>query len=860
MVSPHHVVTVDDATYREQEELLFRTTARLKGLLFYRLFIIPMLLLAAWHVRDAVTQPALFWPVLGLLLGSNLFNTYLGFRGSTLADKAPWPILGDAAGYTALAALSGGHASDFVYFYFLLVAYSFLWLNPRLCWGVGAAAMAGMLGLLLVSADGWNPHSAAILLALLGLTLATASVANLVARTRDRMVNAAMELLAANRRIQEQQAAQRASEERLRLVLDTAAEAIIGLDLEGRCMFANRSCVEMLGYRSEAELLGREMHPIMHHTHPDGRPYPKETCRVRQATLRGESTHCDTEVHWRADGSSFPTEYWSHPIRSNGEIVGSVTTFVDISGRRRAEQALRRAQFMVENTPQEVWLARSDGRLVYANRAAADSLGYTQAELAGMTVADVNEESAHDFAEFARMLKAAPHPPIEVRHRARDGRLIPKEIRATHLELEGEDYICGFAQDITERKRAEETLRRLNEDLEERVALRTAELVGARDVAERASRAKSEFLSRMSHELRTPLNAILGFGQLLELEVRDRDQADNVQEILHAGRHLLELINEVLDLARIEAGKLTVSMEPLGLRGLLQECLGLIQPMAEARGIGIAEPTSQCETFVFADRTRLKQVLLNLLSNAVKYNREGGTVSLACVPEGDAVQIRVSDTGPGLTGEQRARLFTAFERLDADRSAIEGTGIGLALSKRLMEVMAGEIGVESTPGKGSTFWIRVAAGDGGAETERPAAATPAATEPPAAASRWSILCIEDNPANLRLIERVLARRGDVRLLAAHAPGLGLELARTHRPDLILLDINLPDMDGWDVMRILREHETTRAIPVVAISANAMPKDIARGRAAGCFDYLTKPLDVERLLGVLDQALANGGTP
>jgi hypothetical protein len=395
----------------------------------------------------------------------------------------------------------------------------------------------------------------------------------------------------------------------------------------------------------------------------------------------------------------------------------------------------------------------------------------------------------------------------------------------------------------------------MNEELEDRVALRTSELVAARDVAERASQAKSEFLSRMSHELRTPLNAILGFGQLLELETRDPEQADNVQEILHAGRHLLELINEVLDLARIEAGRLTVSREPVPLMPLVEDCLTLIRPLAEARRIRVTEAGRDCGEHVLADRVRLKQVLLNLLSNAVKYNREGGDIAIACIEEDDAIQVRVSDSGPGLTPEQQARLFTAFERLDADQRAVEGTGIGLALSRRLVELMGGEIGVDSAPRQGSTFWLRLHATDGHPEPAHPSGgghdAEPAR---PAGARRHDVLCIEDNPVNLRLIERILARREGVRMLSATTPSLGLELARAHRPDLVLLDINLPDMDGYEVMRCLRENPHTRHIPVVAVSANAMPADLERGKAAGFADYLTKPINMDRLMQAVDKAL------
>jgi len=427
--------------------------------------------------------------------------------------------------------------------------------------------------------------------------------------------------------------------------------------------------------------------------------------------------------------------------------------------------------------------------------------------------------------------------------------------------------VHAFRAALQRRDVAERDLAALNAELEQRVAQRTAQLAASRDEAERANHAKSEFLSRMSHELRTPMNAILGFGQLLE-KAPHLPQANRgwVREIVAAGRHLLELINDVLDLARVESGKFMVSPEPVALRPLIEECLTLLRPLAEAGGVRLLEASRHCDVQVRADRTRLKQVLLNLLSNAVKYNRRQGSVNVVCVAETDGalpttVCVRVSDTGSGLTAEQQARLFVPFERLEADQRRIEGTGIGLALSKRLVEVMGGAIGVESTPGAGSTFWVRLplATGELTARDEGDAPAPAGAV----ARTPTDVLCIEDNPANLRLIEGIFAPHANIRLLSALAPGLGLELARTHRPALILLDINLPDMDGYAVMQCLREHEATRHIPVLAISANAMPKDIERGKAAGFVAYLTKPIDVLELLRTVTQLLATarpgGGT-
>ncbi|MDX9843806.1 MAG: ATP-binding protein [Aquabacterium sp.] len=412
-----------------------------------------------------------------------------------------------------------------------------------------------------------------------------------------------------------------------------------------------------------------------------------------------------------------------------------------------------------------------------------------------------------------------------------------------------------ISRNVTPRKEAEERLKLLNEELEMRVAARTLELTTAKDEAERANHSKSDFLSRMSHELRTPLNAILGFGQLLEFSAREPLQIAHVRQILHGGKHLLALINEVLDLARVESGQMTVSLEQVALRPLLEECLTLVRPQAQARDIRLLDVACGDAWQVRADRTRLKQVFLNLLSNAIKYNQTAGVVSVGCVLEDEGICIRFSDTGAGLTPDQQARLFVPFERLDAgEHHHVEGTGIGLALSKRLMTLMGGQIGVESQVGEGSTFWVRLPRAQDGtgpgdaAGTVRQAAL---ATSGGGVAVR-TVLCIEDNPNNLQLIESVVGMLPGVRLLSAMAPGLGLEMARTHKPHLILLDINLPDMDGYAVMQCLREHPATRGIPVIAVSANAMPRDLERSRAAGFAAYVTKPIDVGQLLRKVDE--------
>ena len=651
--------------------------------------------------------------------------------------------------------------------------------------------------------------------------------------------------------------------EYIELLLNSTSEAIYGADTRGICTFVNPACVRMLGYESERDLIGKNIHELIHHSHPDGTPYPKEQCRVWLASQHGQGTHVDDEVHWRADGSSFAVEYWSHPMRRDGQHVGTVVAFVDITERRQAQAELRQFKTTLDLTQDCVFMFDPETlRFFYVNQGAVQQVGYDVDELLRMTPVDIKPDFDEDRFRTLIAPMLAGGPPslnLETQHRHKDGHDIDVEILIQYIAPAGEHpRFIALVRDITERKRAEQALRQLNDDLEQRVQARTAELVSAKEDAERANHAKSEFLSRMSHELRTPLNAILGFAQLLGLRAADPGESAHVREILNAGRHLLTLIDEVLDLARVESGHLTVSPEPVAVLPLVQDCLALLRPQAEARRIRLLDPSPQCAVHVRADRTRLKQVLLNLLSNAVKYNLPAGTISVACVAEPGAgpgmLRLRVHDTGAGLTAEQLGRLFVPFERLDAEAKQIQGTGIGLALSKRLVELMGGTIGVESTPGAGSTFWLQLPLAQPHAEPAPPAAAE-VSVPGPAADTRRDLLCIEDNPANLRLVEGIFAHRPDLRLLTAMAPGLGLELARTHHPALILLDINLPDMDGYAVLECLREQAATRDIPVIAISANAMPRDLERGKAAGLAAYLTKPLDIAQLLRVVDEVLS-----
>lgn len=498
------------------------------------------------------------------------------------------------------------------------------------------------------------------------------------------------------------------------------------------------------------------------------------------------------------------------------------------------EQNHRNAQ-IVNAAMDGFYVADLSGRIRDCNDVYCRMLGYQREELLQLHIPDIEAcEDAGQVAEHLHTATTGGHNRFDTRQRRKDGTLVDVEISATLTEFAGEPLFYVFVSDIGPRKEAE------------------AALLRSRDEAERANAAKSEFLSRMSHELRTPLNAILGFGQLLEIDPERRlndAQGGYVREIVHAGNHLLELVNEVLDLARIESGRLEVRIEPVAIRPLLDECLTQIAPLAARRSIAI-EVTIDAEA-VLADRLRLRQSLLNLLSNAVKYNREQGRIELVCRSAAGTVRFAVHDSGQGIPADQLPRLFRPFERLESAYSGVDGSGIGLALAKKLVEGMHGEIGVESTPGVGSVFWFTLPA-CAIAPTDAPpnGAAVPLAN--PASSARLRLLYVEDNASNLNLMRHILDKRADYRLLEADDGSSGLAVAQRELPDLILLDINLPDLSGYEVLARLRAMPDTAAIPVVAISANAMKGDRRRGLEAGFDDYLTKPIDIPALFRVLDR--------
>jgi signal transduction histidine kinase/ActR/RegA family two-component response regulator len=436
----------------------------------------------------------------------------------------------------------------------------------------------------------------------------------------------------------------------------------------------------------------------------------------------------------------------------------------------------------------------------------------------------------------------------ELTYIRKDGTRLPAVVSVTALR-DAHGAIIGYlliGTDNTAREQVEAERQRLDQRLREQ----NVELQAAKAVAEKANLAKSEFLSSMSHELRTPLTAILGFAELMESDSPTPTQKESLAQILKGGWYLLELINEVLDLSVIESGQLSMSLEPVALADVVPECRTMIESQAQKLGVVLRFPEFDDPCFVMGDRTRIKQIIVNLLTNAVKYNEPGGLVEVAitCTPE--RVRVSVSDTGVGLSAEKLGQLFIPFNRLGQERSTTEGTGIGLVVTKRLIELMGGEIGVTSEEGVGSVFWVEML------PSAPPVAegVVPDSAHQPTPHSDTTVLYVEDNPANMKLVELLIARRPRTELLMAGTASAGIEIARTRQPTLILMDVNLPDMSGIEALRILQDDRATSHIPVLALTANAMPRDVKHGLKAGFFRYLTKPIKVDQFMAALDDAI------
>lgn len=566
---------------------------------------------------------------------------------------------------------------------------------------------------------------------------------------------------------------------------------------------------------------------------------------LRQALTEGR----DAKVllkNYRKNGDPFWNELHIAPVLEGQKITHYIGIVEDVSERLRDTEALQQSEERLRRGQRYAnigtWEWNIESGDLYWSESIAPLFGYPDGELETSYENFINAIHPDDRQAVIDAVNNCIEHNAEynIEHRviwpdSTERWLL--ERGAVQRDAQGKPLqMLGVVQDIDVRKRAE------------------LALIDARDAANRANQAKSEFLSSMSHELRTPLNAIIGFSQLMEIdETLDETQKEDVQEILKAGHHLLELINEILDLAKLESGRIALSIEPVTIAPLVEECLTLVQTLADKRGIRLQQ-NMQDGASVLADRTRLKQALLNLVSNAIKYNREGGEVRIELQSTDDQqLFIHVTDNGYGIPADRLEELFQPFNRLAAENSEIEGTGIGLTITRRIVEIMGGAVQVESEIDKGSRFSILLpqASRSGVTGLRGQTSTTPTSLRQIGDVTKNLVLYIEDNPSNIKLVSQVLERRKHIQLITAHNAELGIELARTRKPELILLDINMPNMDGYQVMKVFQATEELKNIPVVAITANAMPRDIIRGQAAGFAEYLTKPLDIKHFHSVLD---------
>ncbi|WP_323815474.1 PAS domain-containing protein [Cellvibrio sp. NN19] len=611
---------------------------------------------------------------------------------------------------------------------------------------------------------------------------------------------------------------------------------------------------ERLGYGEEDAIAISDAATVYTYLHPEDRDFAMEA--TRQHLRSGVPLDVSYRIRTKS-GDYIWTQVRADSLRDeNGHATIMSGVNFDITEIKKVEAALRESEArqvrIIQASSDGIWEWYADRGGFHFSHRCWELLGYDDLD-------DVLTEGEdrlkiwrkhifpQDLAKFDQALveHMAGRGLFDVEYRLisvqGEVRWVRGRGRAVFNDKGQPIMMSGTNMDITEVKRAEERV------------------IQAKELAEKANRAKSEFLSSMSHELRTPLNAILGYTQLFEYDDNLKpQQVENVREIHRAGEHLLQLINDVLDLAKIESGAMTVSLEPVLVSRLIAECFTLVQPQADAKGIRLTSSLGDfAATYVVADHVRCKQVLLNLLSNAVKYNAVGGDVEVKLMAQtGQQLRIAVRDTGRGIPLARQNEVFQPFNRLSAENTNIEGSGVGLVITKQLVEMMQGRLDFTSTEGVGSTFWIDFPMA---AEwnTESTCAGASSHDYIPAQLNvqrRCKILYIEDNPTNIRLLQQIFTRYPQLELDIAEEAFLGIYKARSTQPDLIILDINLPGMDGYEVLSVLMNDSVTNVIPVIGLSANAMPYDIERGRKAGFHDYLTKPVNIHHLIDVFNQIL------
>ena len=634
---------------------------------------------------------------------------------------------------------------------------------------------------------------------------------------------------------------------------ESFALAIIITDIKGRIQWVNSAFTKLTGY-SSIEAIGQMPGDLVKSGKQD-----KEFYKTFWDTILSKKVWSGEIINRRKDGTLYYEEETITPVLDDeGNLYSFIAIKIDITDRKKLFKELasekRRLADIIKGTNAGTWEWNIPTGETQLNEIWAELIGYTLEELSPVSI-ETWTKFAHpdDLIVSAELLEKhfsgeLPYYSCESRMRHKNGEWIWVLDRGKVHEWDSDGkplQMSGTLLEITEQKRIEKALE------------------NAKTEAEKANQAKSEFLSRMSHELRTPMNSILGFTQLMEMGELKASHKKGVNHILNSGRHLLNLINEILDISGIEAGRVSLSLIPVELHKIIGETIDTVHPLTHSLHIKLELKNADADRlFVKADPHRLRQVLINLVSNAVKYNREGGSVIIktelqqAIDPANAFVRISVSDTGPGINPELLEKLFMPFERIGAEKTGIEGTGLGLMVAKKLMDAMGGRVGVESVPGEGSTFWIELPQsedqGSVDSHTEYRSAAQTMLSE-----NIRTILYIEDNASNTELVEQILLdQRPSIHLVSSTKGAQAVPLSIEYAPDLILLDLDLPDMNGFEVINLLLAEEKTKEIPVVVVSADAMAHQIERLMKAGAKDYLTKPLDIRAFLQVVDEYIGS----
>lgn len=636
-------------------------------------------------------------------------------------------------------------------------------------------------------------------------------------------------------------------------ILNSLGEGVFGLDTKAHCSFINKSALTMLGF-SQGELIGQYLHEKIHCYKEDGTPNLESDCDIF-ATLADKEPRKSESWFIRKDGTGFHVSLMITPRYEQNTFIGVLVSFHDTSQRKLAERQLKESQehlnIAIEGAGDGIWNWDMTTNAVTFSDLYADMLGYTAAEMTPELGTWIHGVHPEDWPRVQNSLQHylegnLPRFEVEFRLRCKDGSwkwILSRGKVVSHDADNNPTRMTGIHTDIDNQKKME------------------TELLHAKDAAEAANQAKSEFLSSMSHELRTPLNAVLGFSQILEEDVLsplNNDQKDSLKHISDSGQHLLSLINDVLELAKIETGNIDVVNQQVAFANVLDECLPILQNLAHSNNVDIVINDNDLNVVFYADYVRVKQVLLNLCSNAIKYNEVGGKVTIDCIrTEQDAIRISITDTGKGVAKEKQDQLFTAFNRLGQENTGIEGTGVGLIITKKLISAMKGEIGFKSVDGLGSTFWFELPVmkesinelPQGFKGTQRVSNEDHAEH----GNSKRSILYIEDNLANIKLMQAYFSRENWLSLHVVESAEDGLAVIKKQRPDLILMDINLPGMSGNEAAEQLKNDMVYASIPIIALSAVAMKHDIEKFE--GLFDaYITKPVDFTVLLNEINRQL------